>query len=103
MQRILSQADRQQLPFPIMNRPGLGERLIQASVMQLQQSEIQVRDREFRIDTTQHPSGVAEPSQANERVTRRLRAALQLVDIRVLDHIIVADNGGLSFARRGLI
>jgi DNA repair protein RadC len=50
-----------------------------------------------------HPSGVAEPSQADELVTRRLREALQLVDIRVLDHIIVADNGCLSFAERGLI
>ena len=50
-----------------------------------------------------HPSGVAEPSHADELITRRLRDALQLVDIRVLDHLIVADNGCLSFAERGLI
>lgn len=50
-----------------------------------------------------HPSGVAEPSQADELITRRLRDALQLVDIRVLDHLIVADNGCVSFAERGLI
>ncbi len=50
-----------------------------------------------------HPSGIAEPSQADELITRRLREALQLVDIRVLDHLIVADNGCLSFAERGLI
>jgi DNA repair protein RadC len=50
-----------------------------------------------------HPSGVAEPSQADELVTRRLRDALQLVDIRVLDHLIVADNGCLSFAEHGLM
>jgi DNA repair protein RadC len=50
-----------------------------------------------------HPSGVAEPSQADELVTRRLREALQLVDIRVLDHLIVADNGCMSFAERGLL
>jgi DNA repair protein RadC len=50
-----------------------------------------------------HPSGVAEPSRADELVTQRLREALQLVDIRVLDHLIVADNGCLSFAERGLI
>ncbi|MFI4869359.1 MAG: DNA repair protein RadC [Steroidobacterales bacterium] len=50
-----------------------------------------------------HPSGVAEPSQADELVTRRLREALQLVDIRVLDHLIVADNGCLSFAEHGLM
>jgi DNA repair protein RadC len=50
-----------------------------------------------------HPSGVAEPSQADELITRRLREALALVDIRVLDHLIVADNGCLSFAERGLL
>jgi DNA repair protein RadC len=50
-----------------------------------------------------HPSGVAEPSHADELVTRRLRDALQLVDIRVLDHLIVADNGCVSFAERGLL
>ncbi|HTW74466.1 MAG TPA: DNA repair protein RadC [Steroidobacteraceae bacterium] len=50
-----------------------------------------------------HPSGVAEASQADQLITRRLRAALQLVDIRVLDHLIVADNACLSFAERGLI
>jgi DNA repair protein RadC len=50
-----------------------------------------------------HPSGIAEPSQADEQVTRRLCEALQLVDIRVLDHIIVADNGCMSFAERGLL
>jgi DNA repair protein RadC len=50
-----------------------------------------------------HPSGVAEPSQADELITRRLREALALVDISVLDHCIVGDNGCLSFAERGLI
>jgi DNA repair protein RadC len=50
-----------------------------------------------------HPSGVAEPSQADELITRRLRDALQLVDIRVLDHFIVADNGCTSLAARGVL
>jgi len=50
-----------------------------------------------------HPSGVAEPSQADQLITRRLRDALQLVDIRVLDHLIVADSGCVSFAERGLL
>ena len=50
-----------------------------------------------------HPSGVAEPSQADELITHRLREALALVDIRVLDHCIVGDNGCLSFAERGLL
>lgn len=50
-----------------------------------------------------HPSGVAEPSQADELITRRIREALALVDIRVLDHLIVADTTCLSFAERGLL
>jgi DNA repair protein RadC len=50
-----------------------------------------------------HPSGVAEASQADELITRRLRDALSLVDIRVLDHLIVGDNNCLSFAERGLL
>ncbi len=50
-----------------------------------------------------HPSGVAEPSQADERITRRLKAALELVDIRLLDHLIVGDGQSTSLASRGLI
>lgn len=50
-----------------------------------------------------HPSGIAEPSQADELITRRLREALALVDIRVLDHLIVAGGETLSFAERGLL
>jgi DNA repair protein RadC len=50
-----------------------------------------------------HPSGVAEPSHADEMLTRSLKQALALVDIKVLDHFIVAGNSALSFAERGLI
>jgi DNA repair protein RadC len=50
-----------------------------------------------------HPSGVAEPSHADEAITARLRDALSLVDIRVLDHIIVAGGDTTSFAERGLL
>jgi len=50
-----------------------------------------------------HPSGVSEPSQADERITKRLKAALELVDIRVLDHIIVGQGTATSFAARGLL
>ncbi|HLJ77347.1 MAG TPA: DNA repair protein RadC [Acidobacteriaceae bacterium] len=50
-----------------------------------------------------HPSGVAEPSRADEQVTRRLRDALALVDIKVLDHLIVGDGGCFSFAEQGLL
>ena len=49
-----------------------------------------------------HPSGVAEPSQADERITRRLKDALNLVDVRVLDHIVVGETC-VSLAQRGLI
>jgi DNA repair protein RadC len=50
-----------------------------------------------------HPSGVAEPSQADELITQRLKEALGLVDIRLLDHIIVGDGASVSLAERGLI
>lgn len=50
-----------------------------------------------------HPSGVAQPSQADELLTRQLKEALALVDIKVLDHFIVAGNQTLSFAERGLL
>ncbi len=50
-----------------------------------------------------HPSGVAEPSQADELITRRLKDSLALVEIRVLDHVVVADGSCTSFAERGLL
>lgn len=50
-----------------------------------------------------HPSGVAEPSQADLHLTRRLREALALVDIRVLDHLVIGDGAVVSFAERGLL
>ena len=48
-----------------------------------------------------HPSGAAEPSRADEHLTQTLKTAL--VDVRVLDHLIVAGTEVLSFAQRGLI
>lgn len=50
-----------------------------------------------------HPSGVAEPSQADISLTRRLREALSLVDIRVLDHMVVGHGEVISLAERGLM
>lgn len=50
-----------------------------------------------------HPSGVADASQADELITRRLRDALALIDVRVLDHLIVGDDKINSFAERGLL
>lgn len=48
-----------------------------------------------------HPSGVAEPSQADHTLTEALQAALKLIDIRVLDHFVVAGNQVVSFSERG--
>jgi DNA repair protein RadC len=50
-----------------------------------------------------HPSQVAEPSHADELITRRLRESLSLVDVRVLDHLIVAGDTVLSMAEKGLL
>jgi len=50
-----------------------------------------------------HPSGVAEPSRADELLTQSLKQALALVDVRILDHFIVAGADILSFAERGLL
>jgi DNA repair protein RadC len=50
-----------------------------------------------------HPSGVAEPSQSDHRITERLRDALALVDIRLLDHVIVGDSECVSFSEKGWI
>ena len=49
------------------------------------------------------PSGVSEPSEADRQLTQRLKTALSLVDIRVLDHFIVGDGAPLSFAERGMM
>ena len=50
-----------------------------------------------------HPSGAAQPSRADELLTRNLKDALALVDVKVLDHFVVAGNQALSFAERGLL
>jgi len=50
-----------------------------------------------------HPSGVLEPSQADELITRRLKEALALIDVRVLDHFIVGDGHCFSFCEHGLL
>ena len=50
-----------------------------------------------------HPSGLAEPSRADEHLTQALKTALSLVDVRVLDHFVIAGNSVTSFAERGLL
>ncbi|MED5526136.1 RadC family protein [Gallaecimonas pentaromativorans] len=48
-----------------------------------------------------HPSGIAEPSRADRQLTERLGAALGLVEVRVLDHLVIGDGEAISFAERG--
>jgi DNA repair protein RadC len=50
-----------------------------------------------------HPSGVLEPSQADELINRRLTEALAPIDVRVLDHFIIGDGQCASFSERGLL
>ena len=50
-----------------------------------------------------HPSGSTTPSRADEHLTQTLKAALALVDVRVLDHLVIAGNNSLSFAESGLL
>jgi DNA repair protein RadC len=55
------------------------------------------------ILTHNHPSGISEPSRADEQITLALKNALALVDVRVLDHLVVSAAGVTSFAERGLV
>jgi len=50
-----------------------------------------------------HPSGIAEPSDADRRITQRIKAALSLIDVTVLDHFIIGENNPYSFADHGLL
>ena len=55
------------------------------------------------IITHNHPSGSPEPSTADRRITERIKSACELVDIKMLDHFVVAGNESVSFAERGWI
>jgi len=50
-----------------------------------------------------HPSGIAEPSQADIAITNKLRIALEAIDVRVLDHLVIGNSLVVSFAERGLL
>ena len=50
-----------------------------------------------------HPSGIAEPSQADIAITRKLKSAMQTIEVRVLDHLVIGANEVISFAERGLL
>jgi len=49
-----------------------------------------------------HPSGIAEPSRADENITRRVQEALSLIDVRLIDHLVIGGDECVSFAERGL-
>ena len=55
------------------------------------------------IFTHNHPSGISRPSESDKNITKRLKNALSMVEVRVLDHFIVGDDGGYSFAEHGLL
>lgn len=55
------------------------------------------------IITHNHPSGAPEPSTADRRITERIKSACELVDIKMLDHFVIAGNESVSFAERGWI
>lgn len=50
-----------------------------------------------------HPSGIAEPSRADRMITDKLISALQLIDVKVLDHFVIGDSDIASFAERGWV
>ena len=62
-----------------------------------------VRNAAAAILAHNHPSGIAEPSQADKHITDRLQSALDLVGVRVIDHMIIGDKEVISFAERGLL
>ena len=70
------------------------------------QSSLHIEQSSMRLHVAlahNHPSGVAEPSRADELLTTALKQALALVDIRTLDHFIVAGHRVVSFAERGIL
>ena len=55
------------------------------------------------VITHNHPSGEPDPSDADRRITQRLKEALGLIEVRVLDHIVVGGSDSVSFAERGYL
>lgn len=87
----------------------LAEELFRGTIMQTSVYPREVVKRALAVNAAavifahNHPSGVAEPSRADEALTTTLKQALALVDVRVLDHFVVAGHQGTSFAARGLL
>jgi DNA repair protein RadC len=86
-----------------------GEKLFHGTLAQTSVYPREVVKRALQLNAAaalfahNHPSGVAEPSRADELLTQSLKQALALVDIRTLDHFVIAGNRLVSFAERGLL
>ena len=95
----------------VQNRVIASEEMFRGSLTQTSVYPREVVKRTLELNAAavilahNHPSGVAEPSRADEALTQTLKASLALIDARVLDHFIVAGNGNtiLSMAERGLL
>ncbi len=93
----------------IQNRLIVAEELFQGTLSQTSVYPREVVKRALEVNAGaaivahNHPSGDCEPSRADELLTQSLKQALALVDVRVLDHVIVAGGSSMSFAERGLI
>jgi DNA repair protein RadC len=91
------------------NRLLASEELFRGTLTQTSVYPREVVKRALRVNAAaiifahNHPSGAAEPSRADELLTSSLKQALALVDVRVLDHLIVAGRATVSFAERGLL
>ena len=91
------------------NRLIVSEELFRGTISQTSVYPREVVKRSLQVNAAavifahNHPSGLAEPSQADEALTRALQSALALVDVKVLDHIVVASHSAVSFAERGLV
>lgn len=91
------------------NRAIEAEEMFRGTISQTSVYPREVVKRALSLNATSvilahnHPSGVAEPSQADRWLTDRLKSALALVDVKVLDHFIIAGMDSLSFAERGYL
>lgn len=91
------------------NRLIVAEELFRGTITQTSVYPREVVKRALAVNAAavtfahNHPSGVAEPSRADETLTTTLKQALALVDVRMLDHFVVAGTHATSFAERGLI
>ncbi len=93
----------------IQNRLLDYERLFRGSLLQTAVYPREVVKRALAMNAASvvlhhnHPSGLCRPSRSDEILTQYLKAALALIDVRVLDHVITSDEGALSMAERGLL